>query len=284
MKIDNPYGDLHIYYLQGRVTNENCLIGDGYIGNWEEDGHSFLFFKDPSPQVIEALVIREPQLIFLDQFEMTYDEWHGGSVAPFTTGSISVIPPWWRPPEPEGKEQQGGIGPIEDTPLLLDPGVVFGTGFHPTTRDCIQALEMLAGMAGFDTLIDIGTGSGLLALAAVKLGGRRALAVDCNLLAVQTAQRNIRLNKMEDRVVAVQGEAENFIDFPRDLMISNIHYDVMNRLINNGGFLLNGYFILSGLLRSQAIRIERKLCDYPVEIIQKWDADSIWHTYLGRVK
>ena len=145
-------------------------------------------------------------------------------------------------------------------------------------------VSALQNTVGPDSVVlDIGTGTGLLALAAVKLGGRRALAIDLNLLAVQTTQRNILLNTMEDRVLPVQGDAENFMDFPRDLMISNIHYDVMKRLINSSGFLLNKYFILSGLLRSQAGRIERTLRNYPVEIIEKWGADGIWHTYLGQV-
>jgi len=283
MNPDNPYGDLHIYYLEGCVRHESRVFGDSFIGNWEEEGYSFLFFTDPSIQVVKKLVDEDPGLIFLDQFQMTYDEWHGGSVVPFKTGGISVRPAWWRSSKPAGKNETRNNMPSEDSPLLLDPGVVFGTGFHPTTRDCIRALETVAAMDSPDIVLDIGTGTGLLALAAIKLGSRRALAIDLNLLAVQTTHRNILLNEMEDHVLAVRGNAENFMDFPRDIMISNIHYDVMKCLIKSGGFLLGRYFILSGLLRSQAIKIERTLRNYPVEIIEKWDADGIWHTYLGHV-
>ena len=70
---------------------------------------------------------------------------------------------------------------------MLDPGVVFGTGFHPTTRDCIFALETIGEMDAVETVFDIGTGTGLLALAAVKLGGRRALAVDSRCFSVLAA-------------------------------------------------------------------------------------------------
>lgn len=280
----NPYGDLYIYYLEGRVKPGNDFFGDNFIGNWEEEGHSFLFFSQPSLQIVERLVAEEPQLLFLDQFQMTYDDWHGGPIAPFTVGRITVQPPWLGTVDYPLPPPKTGSGPPSGThPVLLDPGVVFGSGTHPTTHDCLKALEMVSRLAAPDTVLDIGTGTGLLAIAAVRLGSRRVLAVDLNHLAAETTRRNVLLNEMEAHVLVVQGDAENFMDFTRDLVISNIHYDVMQRLIECRGFLKGGFFILSGLLRSQAVSIERILGGYPVEIIKKWGTDGIWHTFLGYV-
>ena len=105
--------------------------------------------------------------------------------------------------------------------------------------------------------------------------------MDLNLLAVQTARRNVTLNEMTDRVIVVQGDAEKFMDFTSDLVVSNIHYDVMKNLIRSTGFLSKKRFILSGLMRSEATRIESMLSDLPVEIIRHWDQNGIWHTFYG---
>jgi ribosomal protein L11 methyltransferase len=145
----------------------------------------------------------------------------------------------------------------------------------------MEARDLVSRLDAPEVVLDIGTGTGLLAITAAKLGSQKVLALDFNRLAARTARRNVLLNDMEGQVLAVQGAAENFIDFPSDLVVSNIHYDVMNRLIQNRGFLKGRFFILSGLLRSQALEIERMLGNYPIEIIKKWETDGVWQTYLG---
>jgi len=278
----NPYGALHIYYLEGRVQAQDDYFGQHFIGNWEEGGHAFLFFSQPENKTVEKLLADEPHLNLLDRFQMSYDDWHGGPITPFSAGRIGVVPPWL---DEEAKQKQflkpGNSGLPENIQVLLDPGVVFGTGTHPTTHACLEALDLVSRMKVPEVVLDIGTGTGLLAIAAARLGSQRVLALDLNRLAARTTRRNVVLNKVEARVLVVQGDAENFMDFPRDLVISNIHYDVMKRLIQCRGFIGGGFFILSGLLRSQAIEIEQVLNSYPVEIIKKWGADGVWQTYLG---
>jgi ribosomal protein L11 methyltransferase len=133
------------------------------------------------------------------------------------------------------------------------------------------------------TALDLGTGTGLLALAAVQLGCPKVLAMDVNLLAARTALRNVRLNKMADRICVTQGDAEKFIDFTSDIVVSNIHYDVMKNLVRATGFLKKKRFILSGLMRSEAEQIESILAGLPVKILRRWDQDGIWHTYYGAI-
>jgi ribosomal protein L11 methyltransferase len=129
--------------------------------------------------------------------------------------------------------------------------------------------------------LDLGTGTGLLALAAARLGCPRVLATDLTLLAASTARRNVTLNGLADRILVAQGDAEKFMDFTSDLVVSNIHYDVMKKLVCSTGFLKKKRFILSGLMRSEAARIESTLADLPVEIIHRWDQNGIWHTFYG---
>mgnify|MGYP001823112738 CR=1 FL=1 len=271
-----PYSDLYIYYLKGHLGSDLDLATEEFIGNWEEDEFSFLFFSRPALNKIESLVTVQPQLALIDEYRMSYADWLGEMPAPFQAGSFVVTPPWITD-DPLVKASD------ENRLILLDPGLVFGTGTHPTTRDCLAAIERIFGMGCPLNLLDLGTGSGLLSLAAARLGAARILAVDINWLAAETAGKNVRRNRLENRILTVRGRAEDFIDLTTDLVIANIHYDVMKRLISAGGFLRNKWFILSGLLRSQAKDVELKLARMPVRIRQRWHHDSIWYTFMGEV-
>ena len=273
---DNPYKDLYIYYLQGHWDLDLKIFGDYFIGNWQDDEFSFLFFSRPSRKEVEKILIAKPALILLDEFYMTYDQWQGGEITPFKIGRFCITPPWQLP----CKEANSCS---EELTIVLDPGVVFGTGTHITTHDCLEALELLFSREKVESVLDLGTGTGLLALAASLLGCRSAIAVDLNFLAASTALKNVRLNQLEDMILVVQGRAEDFIDSPSDLVIANIHYDVIKNLITSQDFLSKKLFILSGLLRSQARDLLFELSQQPVQIIKKWERNGIWHTFCGKI-
>lgn len=265
-----PYKELHIYYLKGRVGSTEALRDDdAFIGNWEEEGDAFLFFSRPADPVVDALLKRRPHLTLVDTYQMGYEEWQGGALKPLSVGDLHIVAPW-----------QVSQCPAVADPILLDPGVVFGTGTHPTTRDCLTALQLAVKREHVESVIDLGTGTGLLALAAAHLGAGRVVAVDTNGLATETAQGNVRLNKMTDRIVVVQGNAKNFMDLACELMVSNIHYAVMRELVDMPGFLSHKQFVLSGLLRSQAREIESLLLRRTT-ILRKWERDGIWTTFWG---
>jgi ribosomal protein L11 methyltransferase len=270
-----PYHDLYIYYLEGRLTPDFQINADGFIGNWEEDGFSFLFFQKPSDEEVEKMIRLQPQVKVIDRYVMTYDQWHGDKISSFQAGCFTILPPW---EDLCGKE--GLKNPAYR--MVLDPGVVFGTGLHPTTSDCLCALETAFDEKPSEFVMDIGTGTGILALAAAKLGAARTLAVDLNLLSVKTANNNIRLNRLENKILAVQGAADNFMDYPVDFMIANIHYDVMQKIINTKGFYRKKRFLLSGLLKSQAKSVRDRLAQMNVEILRTWDQNGIWFTFLGK--
>ncbi|MBW2640416.1 MAG: 50S ribosomal protein L11 methyltransferase, partial [Deltaproteobacteria bacterium] len=242
---DSPYKDLYIYYLQGRLKPDEKIFDNSFIGNWQEDEFSFLFFATPSRGIVEKILTSHPELTLVDEFYMTYDQWQGGKITPFEVGQFSIIPSWQK----QCKKMNSCRNQLS---IILDPGVVFGAGTHTTTQDCLKALELVFSREKIESVLDLGTGTGLLALAASRLGCKNILAVDFNFLAASTALRNVRLNQLQDHIIIVQGRAEDFIDSPSDLVIANIHYDVMKHLIASPGFFNNKWFILSGLLRSQA--------------------------------
>lgn len=279
LKIDHtvariPYQDLYIYYLEGPLNREEeSLLGPDFLGNWIEEDSFFLFFSRPSKGIVQRIVDKDKRLRLMDEFYFTYEEWLGGKIKPHKVSRFLIVPPW--------EDIQKGD---EEIKILLDPGVVFGTSLHPTTRDCLLALVKIYEKYQFHRVLDLGTGTGILAIGAALLGSGRILAVDINPLAARTALLNVRLNGLEERVEVREGLAENFIDYYSDLLIANIHYDIILKLIKEEGFVKKKYFILSGLMRSQARDIRLQLSKYPIEIIHEWDHDIIWHTILGRVK
>lgn len=267
-----PYDKLFIYYFQGQLQTKSPQFGDAFIGNWEEGDTSFLFFSKPAKDQIDQLLKAQPRLTLVDEFCMPYDQWHGDPVSAFRAGRFFIMPPWQTSaPEPD------------DVPILLDPGVVFGAGSHPTTRDCLEAIEILCDTENVNSSLDLGTGTGLLAIAAARSGCGHNVAVDNNFLAAKTARKNVALNQLNGQVDVVCGRAEEFLDRAADLLIANIHYDVMKNLVVHPGFLTKKWFILSGLLRSETGHIEAQLARQPVTIKKKWVKDGIWHTLSGRV-
>ncbi|MGD2143832.1 MAG: 50S ribosomal protein L11 methyltransferase [Anaerolineae bacterium] len=124
-------------------------------------------------------------------------------------GKHIVIQPSWLDYEPRA----------QDVVIQLDPGMAFGTGLHPTTQSCLRALEEFV-RPGMDVL-DIGTGSGILAIAAAKLGAQHVLAVDNDAAAAKVAQKNVGANKAQ-RIVKVKRGSLSDVSGSYDLVVVNI--------------------------------------------------------------
>ncbi len=129
-------------------------------------------------------------------------------------GRRFVVKPSWREYSPE----EG------DIVLELDPGQAFGTGLHPTTQMCLFALEQHVG--GGERVLDLGTGSGILAIAAIKLGARECLAIDVDPVAVQVARANVAANCVEGAVQVEQGSLGEISNFK--YQISNLQSPISN--------------------------------------------------------
>jgi ribosomal protein L11 methyltransferase len=141
-----------------------------------------------------------------------------------------------------------------DLIIRLDPGMAFGTGLHPTTRLCLRGLETR--IQGGENVLDLGTGSGILAIAARKLGARRILAMDVDAMAVRVAGENARRNRVARAIETRLGslpldgaESENF-----DLIVANISFRVLRELHPEVRKALRpgGRALLSGVLEHDA--------------------------------
>lgn len=267
-----PYKDLFIYYIQGCLEPELELgLGDDFLGNWEEDGYSFLFFSRSAHKTVFDLVRTNPGLLLLDNYIMPYTQWQQDHDQILDIGGFSVCAPWSDHETPPGK-----------TRLWMDPGVVFGTGTHPTTRDCMLALEILYRDEKPRRVLDLGTGTGLLALAVTALGAESVLAVDLNPLAAKTTARNVELNHMEDRIRTVRGSALDYVQEPADLVVANIHFAVMKEMASDPLFLRGKHFVLSGLLRSEIRDIKDAIKALGAVVQQEWEQESTWFTIMGK--
>jgi ribosomal protein L11 methyltransferase len=266
-----PYKDLYVYVIDGIVdkAHEICL-GEGFIGNWIEGKSSFLFFSYPADVHLNYLFHMRPNLQLMDKYYFTYNQWQGGNLESVRVGAFVIIPPWIKAPVSD-----------EEIKILLDPGVVFGNCLHPTTRHCLEAIFLANRDRNIKRVTDLGTGTGVLAIACACLGAEEVLAVDFNPLCVKTAEKNVDINGFAGVIWPIEGGAEDFACESSDLIVANIHYDVICKLFEMECFLKQKMLILSGLLRSQWGEIEAKLSTNHYKIIRKWDHEMTWFTVLS---
>lgn len=175
---------------------------------------------------------------------------------PFRVGRRIWIQPSWLD---EGADESAGE-PVtslqpDDVVLTLDPGMAFGTGLHPTTQMCLQALEEVVKPG--DTVFDLGTGSGILAIAAAKLGAVRLLGVDVDEVAVRTAVANAELNDITSPTLTLQrGTLASVETHDWDVVVVNILAPIIVSLLNEHDLLgyakPGGTLILSGIIDEQA--------------------------------
>ena len=150
----------------------------------------------------------------------------------------------------------------DDIEIALDPGMAFGTGTHPTTQLCLEALERL--MQPAQDVLDMGAGSGILAIAAAKLGARKVLALDIDPIAVEATAANARANGVSDKVMAEQGSLANILGSARrfDLVVVNILARVILQLVEQPLSQIvkpGGVVIFSGIIDTQLAEVEAAL-------------------------
>ena len=191
---------------------------------------------------------------------------------PFRIGKSIIIKPIW-----EEYEQTEG-----DLVVELDPGMAFGTGDHETTNMCIRALEKY--VKKDSTVFDVGCGSGILAIAAAKLGAKKAVGVDLDPVAVESAKENVAYNKL-DNIEILEGNLIDVIDGKADIVVANILAEIICILTEDVSRVLNkgGYFITSGIIHDRVDMVTSKLkeCGFEVESVNK---DGEWNCIIAKLK
>lgn len=143
--------------------------------------------------------------------------------------------------------------PVSSDELIieLDPGMAFGTGTHPTTVMSLQALEKTVKKG--QRVVDIGTGSGVLAIGAALLGAKSVHALDLDDIAVKAAGMNVKLNGVEDRVTVAGGNLVDTIDEPGDVVVANILAEIIISFTDDAFQVVKpgGHYITSGIISAK---------------------------------
>lgn len=176
---------------------------------------------------------------------------------PIRIGNNIVIKPIW---EQYDKKQ-------EDIIIEMDPGMAFGTGTHATTYMCVEALEKYVNSES--TVFDIGTGSGILSMAAAKLNAKKVVGVDLDPVAVACAKENVEFNKL-DNIEIFQGNLMEVVEGKADIVIANIIADVIIFLAEDvKKFIVSGgLFISSGIIGERSKDVQNKLLECGFEIVE----------------
>jgi len=168
----------------------------------------------------------------------------------------------------------------DDIVIQLDPGMAFGTGLHPTTQLCLEALEMLV-QPGMDVL-DVGTGSGILAIAAARLGARDVIAVDSDPTAVKTARENVVVNGAQEIVSVLDGSLDDIVgDY--DAIAINILAQVIVETVQHGlsaRVRPGGKIIAAGILIDQESDVAAAMDQQGLTLIERRQRDD-WVCLVG---
>jgi ribosomal protein L11 methyltransferase len=190
------------------------------------------------------------------------DGWRAHYV-PQRIGRVVVVPSWMTEPLAPG-----------EVPIILDPGMAFGTGLHPTTRGCLMLLQATEPMA--TSVLDVGCGSGILALAALRLGAERAVAIDTDPLAVEATRANAERNGLAERVDVSTGSlapaGERF-----GLVLANLVAAVLVALAEPlaDHLAAAGTLLVGGIIEPRAAEVRTALESAGLRVAERRD-DGEW--------
>ncbi|WJY28510.1 50S ribosomal protein L11 methyltransferase [Sporosarcina trichiuri] len=189
------------------------------------------------------------------------------------SGRFTIVPTW------ESYE------PVESDELIieLDPGMAFGTGTHPTTVMCLQALEKY--VKPEDYVIDVGTGSGVLAIGAALLDAKEILALDLDEVAVAAAKENISLNNCDEKIEVMQGDLLESVNEQADVIVANILAEVIVTFSSDAHELLapGGLFIVSGIISAKKDLVKEDLIGKGFELVESVVMED-WVALIARKK
>jgi len=296
---DNPNSELaadlisNVFYdfgLQGVVVDDPDLEP---MEDWAEDAigrpaqHAVTgYLPDDSRtesrcQILEDRLLRlkhQLGIVYRISFkELDEQDWAHAWKAyfwPQKIGSRMVVKPTWR-------DYQAAA---DDIVIELDPGMAFGTGTHPTTALCLEMIEKY--LSRGDTFLDVGTGSGILMIAAAKLGAGRLRGVDKDETALGIAAENLKLNHVSPKLFDLTaGYLGARINESYNFIVANIFSHVILELLEDIPRLLaaGGIFICSGIIQEKKNTVQAAMKDLDFKILET-AAKEEWIAIAGRLR
>ncbi|CAH1851413.1 50S ribosomal protein L11 methyltransferase [Convivina intestini] len=247
--------DLTVYLEENDDFRQNYQKFDQALKNLQATG---LFLPEITPSQRQL----EPS-----DWENNWKEYYHASRI---TRQLTVVPAW------EDYQRQQS----DEKLIIMDPETAFGTGTHPTTSLMLQVVETI--VRGGEKVLDVGTGSGVLAIAAKLLGVDYVLGTDIDQAAVTTAQQNLNLNPVaQDVDLVVSDLLKQVPDYDFDIIMANILADVIEPLIPQAKehLVAGGYFLVSGIYEDQAAMIEKNLLNQGFKMVERLNRGP-WYAYI----
>ncbi len=262
------FADINVLEHKGKVAVVKAYFSE------EDNINEILTYINEKMDELKELGI-DTGLAKVESEKMFEEDWANNwkkYYKPTKVGQKIVVKPIW-----EEYQEQGDEKVIE-----LDPGMAFGTGTHETTRMCIQSLEEY--VKADSTVFDVGCGSGILAIAAAKLGAKMAVGVDLDPVAVESAKENVGYNNL-DNIQILYGNLVEVIDGKADIVVANIIAEVICILTEDVKRVLkdNGYFITSGIIHDRVEMVTKKLEETGFEVIEI-NKDGEWNCIVAKVR
>jgi ribosomal protein L11 methyltransferase len=219
---------------------------------------------------------REDIVYFLDFYDLEEEDYQNAwkkYLYPEKVSRRFVVKPTWR--EYESKE--------DEVVIELDPGRAFGTGSHPTTSLCLKLMEDY--IKGGESVVDVGTGSGILMVAADRLEADEIWGVDIDELAVESTKENLELNKVSSEKTQVfKGNLLEVVkDKKFDVVVANILADVIMMLLDDMSRVIkkDGIIILSGIIEDKVLEVQKKISEAGFEILEV-KKDKEWRAIAAK--
>ncbi len=260
------YDRVYIYEFEGNLNSGIPLVKEeeDYLGFWKESNYSFLFFKEEKKALLQK---HFPP--YRSELVIRHEDWESGtSLDILKAGRLVLHPPWKLPADDEG------------IPICIDPGMAFGSGYHASTKGCLTLLDKLFQQFIPERVLDLGTGTGILSVACLKMGSKLTYSLDYNNLSIETAKKNRSLNGVEENLHLWMGDAKDFLYLDADLLLANMHFQVIDAITDEDSFYSKKYYLLSGLLGQEGHQIEEKVRRRLT--LLDFHQENFWFTYLFR--
>lgn len=260
-------------YLDPKLANQSLeeVIVKGYLCEGPDLSDNINFIRDGIANIAKALGdSKESEIFISDVYEEDWaNEWKK-HYKPIKVSNKIVIKPTW-------EEYEKGT---DEEVIELDPGMAFGTGTHETTCMCINLIERFISQG--DVVADIGCGSGILAIAAGKLGASIIDAVDLDSNAVRVAKENVELNNLQEKITVFHGNLAEKLKNKYNIIVANIIADVIIGLCDEveDYIISNGIFITSGIIKDRLEDVLGKMKEKGFELLHieemgEWNAVAV---------
>ena len=248
-------------------------IDEKLLENDTEETKIMAYFSEEETNLPEKIAVIKEKIRNLTEFGLSIgsgtvelsnvnqEDWESAWKQYFKPVHVTdriVVKPEWE----EYSPQEGEIV------IEIDPGMAFGTGTHETASMCINQIEK--NLKAGDRVIDIGSGSGILSMAAVLLGAEKATGVDLDPVAVRVALENVELNNLQDKIEILHGNLTDVIREKADIVVANIMADIILILLEDVREFIkdDGLFISSGIIQEKRAAVEARLLEKNFSIVE----------------